>query len=384
MWQNLLTPNAQAADSASLDRHFGGGEGLLPLWIAEPYVDLAQGVTAAIESRAASGWFGYETRPAALAESFWTWMSERHNWNQAGLATMVSPSVGTSIGVLIEQLTQPGDGVILQPPVFTDFKPLVNSAERRVMRNSLQFTDDGYRIDLADLENKAADPSTTALILCNPHNPVGRVWTSAELSAVAEICARHDVFVIADEIHADLVLAPHSFTPFSTLASSAGTRWAALHGPIKTFGLAGVCDTLVITDSDEVAELFESTSSRFHLTRSNVFGLAAFEAAYSTGAPWVDALLDLVQTNAELLRSHLPEQINLVDLEGTYLAWLNFTELGMDVPELANWLANSARLGLSPGHWFGRDGAGFARMTIAAPRKTIEDAIDRLTRAVRT
>ncbi len=377
-----LTPYAQAVDPATLDRHFGGSEGLLPLWIAEPYLDLAPSITAALQTRAATGWFGYETRPDALADSFWAWMSERHNWNQTGLATLVSPSVGTSIGVLIEQLTQPGDGVILQPPVFTDFKPLVTSAERTVVRNALQFTDGGYRIDLDDLENKAADTSTTALILCNPHNPVGRVWTATELAAVAEICARHDVFVIADEIHADLTLSPHSFTPFATMATTARTRWAALHGPIKTFGLAGVCDTLIITDSDEVVDLFESKSSRLHLTRNNVFGLTAFEAAYSTGAHWLDALLDLVQANAELLRSQLPEEIRLVDLEGTYLAWLDFTLLGMDVPELADWLATSVRLGLSPGHWFGREGAGFARMTIAAPTELIEDAIARLHRAV--
>jgi len=378
-----LASNAQATDSASLDRNFGGSEGLLPLWIAEPYVDPAPGVTAAIEARADARWYGYETRPAALADSFWAWMSERHNWDRSGLQTLVSPSVGSSIGVLIEQLTDPGDGVILQPPVFTDFKPLVTSAGRIVIRNSLQLTGDGYRMDLADLANKAANASTTALVLCNPHNPVGRVWTVEELTEVAAICARHDVFVIADEIHADLILSPHSFTPFATVASRSGVRWAALHGPIKTFGLAGVCDTLLITDTDEVVESFETISSRLHLTRNNVFGLAAFEAAYSTGAAWVDALLDLIRTNAELLHRELPEQIRLIDLEGTYLAWLDFTELGMDVPELAHWLANSARLGLSPGHWFGRDGAGFARMTIAAPTAQIEDAIARLQRAVK-
>jgi cystathionine beta-lyase len=378
----LLTPNAQAVDGPSLGRHFGGGGGLLPLWIAEPYLDLAPTITAALQSRASTGWFGYETRPVALHDNFWAWMSHRHNWNQPGLATLVSPSVGTSIGVLIEQFTRPGDGVILQPPVFTDFKPLVTSAERAVARNPLRFTGEGYRIDFADLEVKAAEPSTTAMILCNPHNPVGRVWTATELSTVADICARHEVFVIADEIHADLTLSPRQFTPFATIGSTAGVRWAALHGPIKTFGLAGVCDTLVVTDSDEVVERFESRSSRLHLTRNNVFSLVAFEAAYSAGGPWVDDLLDLVGTNAALLQRQLPEQISLVDLEGTYLAWLDFTQLGMGVPELANWLAHSARLGLSPGHWFGREGAGFARITIAAPTELIEDAIARLHRAV--
>ncbi|NNE96134.1 MAG: aminotransferase class I/II-fold pyridoxal phosphate-dependent enzyme [Acidimicrobiales bacterium] len=377
-----LTPSAQAVDPATLERHFSGGDGLLPLWIAEPYVDLAPGVTAALEARAQAGWFGYETRSPALADSFWAWMGQRHNWDGEGLRSIVSPSIGTSIGVLIEQFTEFGDGVILQPPVFTDFKPSVTSAERTVVRNPLRLTDAGYRMDLDDLELKAAAPTTTAMILCNPHNPVGRVWTDDDLSAVARICARHDVFVIADEIHADLILRPHSFTPFATAADDTGVRWAALHGPIKTFGMAGVCDTLVITDVDEVVRRFESKSSRLHLTRNNVFGLAAFDAAYGTGAPWLDDLLELVDTNAAKLRIGLPDQVRLMDLEGTYLAWLDFRSLGMDVPQLAQWLAAEARLALSPGHWFGREGAGFARITIAAPTDLIEDAIARLHRAV--
>ena len=211
---------------------------------------------------------------------------------------------------------------------------------------------------------------------------MGRVWTTEELYEVAAICGQHGVFVIADEIHGDLTVAPHKLTPFATVTADTGVSWAALHGPIKTFGLAGVCDTLVITDDSRVADLFESRSSRLHLSRNNVFGLAAFEAAYTTGASWVDDLLELIETNAALLEDRLPDEIALVDLEGTYLAWLDFRRLNMDVPELTNWLAKSARLGLSPGHWFGRDGAGFARMTIAAPTNQIETAISRLDQAV--
>lgn len=377
-----LPSTAQAIDGASLQRHFGGGEDLLPLWIAEPYVDLAPPVVEALERRAGMGWYGYETRPETVAGNFWAWIETRHGWAEGDRRTLVSPSVGTSIGVLIELATRPDDGVIIQPPVFTDFKLLVASNGRQPIRNPLVLTDDGYRFDLDDLETKAADPSVTALILCNPHNPVGRVWTTQELIEIAEICARHDVFVIADEIHADLTLEPHSFKPFAAVAAGAGARWAALHGPIKTFGLAGVCDTFLITNSDELADRFETMSSRFHLTRNNVFGLAAAHAAYVGAADWVDALLELTATNAAMLRERLPEPVRLIELQGTYLAWLDFRDLGMDVPELATWLSRSARLALSPGHWFGREGAGFARMTIATPTEQIEDAIARLHQAV--
>jgi cystathionine beta-lyase len=377
-----LTSNALATDPTRLGRLFGEDEGLLPLWIAEPYVDPPPGVTAALHDRAAADWYGYETRPRRLTDAFWAWMADRHGWDGSGLQTSVSPSVGTSMGVMIEQLTGPGDGVILQPPVFTDFKPLIVSAGRSVVRNSLLLTEEGYRIDYDDLSAKAADPGNRMLILCNPHNPVGRVWTGDELARLAEICAGNDVFVIADEIHADLTFAPNRFTPFATVAAGPGVSWAATHGPIKTFAVAGVCDTLLVTEDEAVAELFRAKTSQLHLIRNNVFSTAAFEAGYGGGGPWLDRLLELTTANVALLQEGLPDGIDLIAPEGTYLAWLDFRKLGMDVPGLAQWLASSAHLALSPGHWFGREGAGFARMTMAAPRRQIVEAIDRLSAAV--
>lgn len=376
-----MHPHALAFDRDRLDQLFGTGTELLPLWIAEPYVDLAPSVVKALDTRADLGWYGYEARPAALLEAFWQWMQARHGWDGSDLHTSVGPSVGTSIGVLLENHTSPGDGVILQPPVFTDFKPLVVAAGRAVVRNSLAFIEDRYRIDLDDLQAKAAGPSTTAMILCNPHNPVGRMWSADELQTVAQICAANDVLVIADEIHADLALSPHQFTPFAAAAAGTGVRWAATHGPIKTFGLAGVCDTLLITSDSDISNRFRKQSSRLHLTRNNVFGMAAFEAAYRTGGGWLDGMLDLIATNVALLRDGLPHPVGLIEPQATYLAWIDFRGLDLEVPQLARWLAQ-AGLALSPGHWFGREGAGFARMTIAAPTAQIETAIGRLATAL--
>ena len=374
--------SAQATDPASLERLFGHADGLLPLWIAEPYVPLADPVVEALERRAASGWYGYEIRPPSVVEAFWHWAGSRHRWDGSSLVTHVSPSVGTSIAVVIDLATDPGDGVILQPPVFTDFKPIVRNSGRTVVTNPLVLGDDGYAMDLDDLAAKAAEPSTRMLILCNPHNPVGRVWRSDELEAVARICAEHDIVVLSDEIHADLAIPPHRFVPFATAASGSGVRWAATHGPLKTFGLAGVCDTLLVTDDEAIGDGFGSRSSRFHLTRNNVFGLAAFESAYRQGGPWLDGLMELVAANVRLLERELPDPIGVMPVEGTYLAWLDLRGLGMDVPELARWLADEARLALSPGHWFGRQGAGFARMTVAAARPIVVEAIERLATAV--
>ncbi len=371
----------QANESSSLQRLFGASDDLLPLWIAEPYVELAPTIVEALEERASAGWYGYETRPESVLSSFWDWTAHRHGWESRSHRTVVSPSIGTSMGALIEELTEEGDSVILQPPVFTDFKPIVAKLHRMVARNSLALSDSGYVMNLDDLEANASDPETKMMVLCNPHNPVGRVWTVDELRAVAGICERNDVFVLSDEIHADLVLPGHTFTPFAKAAEGTEVRWAATHGPIKTFGLAGVADSLIVTD-DEIADVFETRSSQLHLTRNNVFGIAAFEAGYRTGGPWLDRFIELVSANYRMLSEGLPEGIELIDPEGTYLAWLDFRNLGMDVPELAQWLPDKAGLALSPGHWFGREGAGFARMTVAADPNVIEEAISRLVAAV--
>lgn len=368
-----------AANRQRLGRLFGTSE-LLPLWIAEPYVDLAPPVVTALSLRTEEGWYGYEARPGSMFEAFWGWMDRRHGWSGDGLTTLVSPSVGTSIAVLIDRFTEPGEGVILQPPVFTDFKPLVVRADRRVVKNALVY-DGGYRMDLAGLAEVAADPNTRLMILCNPHNPVGRSWSSDELLGVAEICADNGVLVISDEIHADLTLPPHLFTPFAAAALSSGVRWATTHGPIKAFGLAGVCDTLLITGDEEVAETFREANSRFHLARTNVFSLAAFETAYREGDQWLDGFLGLIAHNAEVLSAGLPDLIGMASLEATYLAWLDLTGLGLDVPELSRWLID-AGLALSPGHWFGREGAGHARMTISVPEEVIHEAVERLAAAI--
>ncbi len=369
---------ALASDQGRLDSLFGKSD-LLPLWIAEPYVPIADPIRRVLESRATSDWYGYEVRPDSLKDAFWEWMTSRHQWRRNGLSTVVSPSVGTSIGVLINELTNEGDGVIIQPPVFTDFKPLITASKRTVVRNPLVLTDDGYRMDTDQLAEQAADPSVRAMILCNPHNPVGRLWSKQELHAVAQICAENNVTVIADEIHADLAVPPNTFVPFATATGQNGVKWAATHGPIKTFGLAGVCDTLLITDNDDIARAFEKMSNRLHLTRNNVFATAAFEAGYREGAEWLDGLLELVASNIERLREGLTDKIRVMPHEATYLAWLDFRDLGLEVPELARWLAASG-VALSPGHWFGRQGAGFARMSIAVDPATIDEAITRLQR----
>jgi cystathionine beta-lyase len=373
---------SQADDRASFERLFGTSDDLLPLWIAEPYLPLAPPIVHALEARASTGWYGYEIRTEGVNRSFTSWMKHRHGWDLTGTELLVSPSLGTSIGVALELLTDLGDGVILQPPVFTDFKPLVTRSHRKVVRNSLVLDGTAYGMDLEGLNNVASRPDVRAMILCNPHNPVGRVWTPEELKAVAEICSHNDVFVISDEIHADVMLTDSRFTPFAVAAHGTEVRWIALHGAIKTFGLAGVADTLIVTEDDEFASGFRTMSSRLHLTRNNVFALTAIETAYEHCESWLDAMLAQVTRNAETLADELPDPVRIVQPQGTYLAWIDFRGLEMDVPELSQWLAQRAHLALSPGHWFGREGAGFARMSIAVESPVIDEAIQRISTAI--
>jgi cystathionine beta-lyase len=371
-----------ATDSGGFDRFFGGADELLPLWIAEPYVDLAPGVVEAITDRAAAGWYGYEARPTSQIESWRDWMSSRHGWNTTGLDVSIAPSVGAGIASVVYRSSDPGDGVILQPPVFTDFKPLIRRMEREPVTNPLVLTDAGYRMDFDHLERVAADPAAQVMVLCNPHNPVGRVWTTDELIRVAEICAANDVVVAADEIHCDLALPGHDFIPFATVADRTGVRWAATHGPIKTFALAGMCESLLVSSDEALTSGFRHTASAWHVNRVNAVGVAAFEAAYRTGEEWLDGLLGLVAANVDRLESGLPDPPGMVRPEATYLGWIDLRGLGLDVPELQTWLSERARLALSPGHWFGREGAGFARMSVAVVPEILDEAIDRLAAAV--
>ena len=214
--------------------------------------------------------------------------------------------------------------MFLQPPVYTDFKPLISKLGRRVVRSPLTLAGQAYSMDLTDLASTAARSETKVMILCNPHNSIGRVWSADDLRAVAEICASHDVFVVSDEIHADIVLPGNHFTPFAQVSAGTGVQWAATHGPLKTIRLAGVGDSLIVTADEQVADALQARISQLHLSRNNVFGVAAFEAGYRTGGAWLDELIELVDRNHATLRHGLPERIGLIGAQGTYLAWLDF------------------------------------------------------------
>jgi cysteine-S-conjugate beta-lyase len=371
---------------AFLAEHFGN-EDAIPMSVADMDVKSPPAVIEALHRRVAHGIFGYEYRSAGYFNALETWYRTRHGWNIDRAHIELCPSILSAISILINQHSDEGDGVILQPPVFFEFRMAIRSNHRQVVKNPLEYIEGTYRIDFDDLDLKASDPANKVLILCNPHNPVGRVWTRAELERVAEICDRHDVFVISDEIHGDFSFPPHRYVPYLTVSETAAQRGAACISPAKTFNIPGSADAMAIIANEEDRRRFGEFAERYRIDKVNVFASVAMEAAYRDGAEWLDELLVYIQGNVDLIRERLQEdklRVSLVEPDGTFLAWLDFRDLGLDVKALETFLSHQAQIALAPGYWFGREGAGFARMTIGCPRETIHHALNNLTVALET
>lgn len=367
-----------------LKQHFGRVD-LLPFWIADMDFSAPPIVVEKLVARAQQGVYGYEYRPDSFFESIITWYAQRHHWKITASQIQPCPGVLSAIAILINQQSAEGDGIIVQPPVFFEFRSIIRKNHRRIVKNPLLFADGRYQIDFDDLEAKATDPRNKILILCNPHNPIGRVWTQEELTQVDEICRRHHVRVIADEIHGDIVYQPHRYTPFASLSAPAADNAFICLSPAKTFNLAGMIDGMVIIANDKDRQLYDNFADRYQINRNNVFSTAAIEIAYRQGSAWLDELLDYLWQNIlyvqNFLDRHIP-QIKLVKPEGTYLIWADFRGLGLEASDLARFLAQEAGLALNSGFWFGREGAGFMRMNIACPRSLLEEAMMRLKSAV--
>jgi cystathionine beta-lyase len=357
----------------------------LPFWVADMDMLAPDAVIKALIARAEHGIYGYEFRPDALMDAFLAWYRERHGWEINPHHIEQTPSVLNAITILIDQHTEKRDGVIFQPPVFFEFNMVTQANRRRRAKNPLKFVNGRYEMDFDDLEAQASDPRNKMMILCNPHNPVGRVWTREELTRVAEICIRHDVLLVSDEIHGDVVYAPHTYTPLASISEEIAQKTVTLVTPAKTFNLAGMVDAFAIIGDDAMREQFHDFAHRFQINKTNVFTTTAMQTAYQEGGAWLDDVLVYLQDNVTFIRDYLAQnipQVKLIEPEGTYLVWLDFTALGMDAGDLQTFLTQEAGLALNAGHWFGREGAGYARMNIASPRSLIEEGLVQLADAM--
>lgn len=373
-------------NAPSLDEHFGNADAL-PFWVADMDFAAPPAVIEALKGRADHGIYGYEYKRDEYFQALQDWYATRHNWQIDLGHVEPCPTVLNAVAVLIDQHSDEGDGVIIQPPVFFEFRSVIKSNHRQQIKNALTVEDGRYTIDFDDLEEKAADPANKVFIICNPHNPVGRVWTRDELQRVGEICLRHNVLVIADEIHGDIVYPPNQYTPMASISDEIAQNTVTCISPAKTFNIAGMVDAMAIIPNDSIRERFHDFAHRFQTNKINVFASAAIEAAYRHGGAWLDELLVYLQGNIDFMRGYLTEhlpEVKLVEPEGTYLVWLDFRDLEMDVKELERFLAQDAGIALNAGYWFGREGAGYARMNIGCPRETLRQALDQLAQAVQS
>ena len=363
-----------------------GNEKAIPMSVADMDLKAPPAVIEQLQKRVAHGIYGYESKPDSYFNALMAWYQNRYAWNIDRKSIEQCPSILNAISVLIDQRSREGDGVIIQPPVFFEFKMAIRNCSRKIVKNPLKLINGKYQLDFEDLENKASDPDNKILILCNPHNPVGRVWSKNELEKIAEICHQNDVFVIADEIHGDFVFPPHQYSPYLNISGDAAQNAAACISPAKTFNISGMVDAIAIMPNEEHRHQFHQFAHRYQTNKANVFASVATETAYREGSDWLDKLLDYIQGNIDLIKGHLAQAetgVSMIESQGTFLVWLDFRKLGLDAKELAKFLSQNAQIALAPGYWFGREGAGFARMTVGCPRDTVQKALENLTEAVR-
>ncbi|GED29990.1 MalY/PatB family protein [Brevibacillus centrosporus] len=366
-----------------VDRIFGDKD-LLPLWVADMDFQVPAPVTDALRARVEHGIFGYTERPESYYEAVIGWMERRHQWSVQKEWICHCPGVVPALSYLVQVFTQPGDKVIIQPPVYHPFTSVVADNGREVVHNPLKYEEGRYFMDFEDLRQKM-DPSVKLLILCNPHNPGGRVWTKEELTELGNICLENNVMVISDEIHGDLILKGHKHIPFAAISEEFAQNSIICTAPSKTFNMAGMQTSNIIIPNQEYREAFQKMMSTLVLRMTNTFGVVATEAAYRHGDEWLDQLLVYLQGNLDFLTEYIETHIKgikVIQPEGTYLVWLDCRELGMDTKGLQEFMGKQAKVAVNQGHVFGPGGEQFIRLNMACPRSLIEEGLERIAKAV--
>ncbi|WZL72256.1 pyridoxal phosphate-dependent aminotransferase [Clostridiaceae bacterium 35-E11] len=369
-----------------LEERFGlTDEDLLPMWVADMDFRAPERVIDAIIKRAEHGIFGYAGGYDGYYDAVMHWMKHRHHWEIQKNWITFSPGIVTALNILVRALTHPGDKVIIQPPVYPPFCKAVLNNGCHVVNNPLKFDGTKYVMDFEDLEKKF-DPRVKLMILCSPHNPVGRVWTKEELTRLGKLCRKHQVIVISDEIHADLVLKGHCHIPFASISEEFAQNAVICTAPSKTFNIAGLQMSNIIIPNEKIRRQFLIARENIGISKPNVLGIAALEAAYRHGEDWLKELLAYLEENFIFLKKYIEEkipQIKVIPLESTYLVWLDCRKLTLTKEALEELIHKKAKLVLNQGHTYGNEGKGFVRLNIACPRAVLEEGLQRLEKAVK-
>ncbi len=375
-----------AAKWEEMSGKFGSND-LLPMWIADMDIKTAPEIVEAIKEKADQAIFGYVYRPASYYETAAAWCEKRFGYKIDPKTLIHSPGVVPSMNMLVKMLTKEDEKVLIQIPVYPPFAASVKTGKRTLVTNELIKDENGYyTIDFEDLEKKLSDEKVTLMILCNPHNPVGRVWKKEELQKIGDLCVKYNVRILADEIWRDLVLPGYTHTPIASLSREIENITITCFSPTKTFNIAGLQASFAVFPREEEWKAFDNELGEMDIKRNNPFSLVGFEAAYNHGEEWLSELLVHLEGNAQyvvdFVKERLPE-IKTVKPEGTYLMWLDFNGLNITPEEITEMLIKDAKVAMNDGASFGANGKGFARMNIACPRYMVEDAMARIEKAVK-
>lgn len=362
-------------------------EGVLPMWVADMDFRTAPAIIDALQKRVAHGIFGYTRVPDAYYDAVTSWFSRRHGWDIDREWIIYTSGVVPAVSAVIKALTVPGDKVIVQTPVYNCFFSSIRNNGCEIVSNPLRRTADTYEMDFDALERCTADPRAKVMLLCNPHNPAGRVWTPDELTRLGNICLRNGVTVVADEIHCELVYQGFKYTPFASLSDAFLHRSVTCVSPSKAFNIAGLQIANIVAFDNDLRNRIDKAININEVCDVNPFGVAATIAAYNEGEEWLSQLVGYLHDNyeamAEFCRRELPE-FPITRLEGTYLVWMDCSSLGMPSDALEHALLDDARLWLNAGTMYGAEGEGYMRWNIACPRSVMLDGLNRFLNFVRS
>jgi cystathionine beta-lyase len=359
---------------------------ILPMWIADMDFKTAYPVINALEKRVSHGIFGYATIPDAYYEAEVNWWAKRHNFKIKKEWIEVSTGVIPSLSAVVQAFTEPGDKVLIQSPVYNYFNTSITNNKCKIVLNELKYNSEFYEIDFDDFEEKASDEKVKIFILCNPHNPVGRVWSIDELKRLGEICLKHNVIVLVDEIHRDLVYKYNKHISFASISESFLMNSITCTAPSKTFNIAGFKTSNIIVANEEYRKKVNKSLNINETIEPNVFGIEALIAAYNEGEEWLDQLLDYLERNRDYLISFINKRIpklKVVKSEATYLIWIDCRSIGISSKELSEKIFEQGNLRISDGHTYGEIGEGFIRMNIACPRVLLAEGLERLEKVIK-
>lgn len=353
---------------------------VLPLWVADMDFRTSPAIIEALQRRVAHGIFGYTRVPDAYYQAVTNWFARRHGWNIQREWMIYTSGVVPAVSAVIKALTVPGDKVLVQTPVYNCFFSSIRNNGCTLAASPLLRVGNTWQMDFEDLERKASDPDVKVFLLCNPHNPVGRVWTREELLKAGEICSRHGVTVVSDEIHCELVYPGHAYTPFASISGDFSAHAIVCISPSKAFNIAGLQIANIVVPDEEVRRKIDKAININEVCDVNPFGVTATIAAYTEGEEWLNQLLVYLQANYKWMqdycRTHLPD-FPISDLEGTYLVWMDCSILHKTSDVLEQELLDESKLWLNAGTMYGAEGEGFMRWNIACPRSVLAEGLER-------